>query len=418
MSDSKFKLSLLSPWRRTFQWVTTLLILIVPWLDIQGNGLLRIDISNLSLHIFGQVLRIEELYLFLLFCLVFGIGFLLITMVFGRVWCGWACPQTTLTDLVEWCSRSVRLKVAENRLSGDLWRKTVVHVFSLLLSALVGANLVWYFVEPQRFFSELSQDSLHIGAWVSWIVIALTTYLDLAFIRRLMCRDFCPYGRFQTVLADQETLTLHHPVEESYRCIECNSCINVCPMEIDIREGYQIECINCGRCLDACRKIMAPGQQPGLIHYNFGTEGEGAKKLLNPRTLLLSAALLILSILFIAAIGNRQIATLKVSVSHTAAAKVLKDGQLATFFNGWVNNRSTETKTFVISARTQTDQAPLTLKGQTSKIILKPGSNQKLDFVLVTAVQAGTLPVEFVLTDSTGEQVAVADAQVIPARSH
>lgn len=417
MTDTHYKLSLLSPWRSAFQWISTQLLLLIPWLNIQDKGLLRIDLSNLSMHIFGQVLQIQELYLFLIFCLAFGVAFLLITMVLGRVWCGWACPQTTLTDLAEWFSRRIGLNLSSNRLQGNFWRKTLVQLFYLLLALLVGANLVWYFIAPQRFFAELAQGTLHIGAWVSWTLIALTIYLDLALIRRLMCRDFCPYGRFQTVLADQGTLTLHLPEEESYRCIECESCVRTCPMGIDIREGYQIECINCGRCLDACRKIMAPGKQPGLIRYSFGTEGLGLKALLNPRSLLLSAVMVIMIVIFSIAIGNRQIASLKVSVSHTAAAKVLKNGHLATFFNAWVSNRSSSTETYQIEARTESDQSSLTLKGQTRKIVIEPGNNRKLDFVLVTEVPEESMLVQFVLSTLAGEEASVADAQVTPARS-
>lgn len=418
MTETNYKLSLLSPWRRTFQWVSTLLLLLIPWIDIQGKGLLRIDLSNFSLHIFGQVLQIQELYLFLIFCLAFGVGFLLITMVMGRVWCGWACPQTSLTDLAEWFSRLIGLNINDNRLQGAFWRKGLAQLFYLLLGLLVGANLVWYFIAPQRFFAELSQGSLHLGAWLSWLTIALTIYLDLALIRRLMCKDFCPYGRFQTVLADDGTLTLHLPVEESYRCIECDSCVHACPMGIDIREGYQIECINCGRCLDACRKIMAPGKQPGLIRYNFGTEGRGVKALFNPRTLLLTVTMLVMVAVFSMAISNRQVASLKISVSHTVSAKTLKDGQLATFFNAWVSNRSSATETYRIEARTISGQLPLTLKGQTSKIVIESGTNRKLDFVLVTDVPKEMFPVEFVLTNVAGDEVSMAAAQVTPARGH
>ncbi|HKJ04476.1 MAG TPA: 4Fe-4S dicluster domain-containing protein [Geopsychrobacteraceae bacterium] len=418
MTESKYRLSLLSPWRRTFQWITTLLLLLIPWVSIQNRGLLRIDLSSLSLHVFGEVLRIEELYLFLIFCLAFGIAFLLITMVFGRVWCGWACPQTTITDLAEWFSKQVGLKTNNYRLQGGLAQKTLTHLFFLILSLLVGANLVWYFIAPQRFFAELSKGSLHIGAWVSWLTIALTIYLDLALIRRLMCRDFCPYGRFQTVLADQGTLALHLPAEESYRCIECDSCVNACPMGIDIREGYQVACINCGRCLDACRKIMAPGKQPGLIHYSFGTEGHGVKTLLNPRTLLLTTAMVIMIIIFSFAVNNRQLASLKVSVSHMASARVLKDGKFATFFNSWVNNRSSEAEVYRLQARSKEDQTPLTLKGQTSKIVVAPGGNQKLDFVLITKIPERPYAVEFLLSRQTGEEVSIAEAQVTPVGSH
>ncbi len=416
MTELTAKPSLLSPWRRGFQWAASLLLLAIPWIEIRGKGLLRIDLGDLQLHLFGQVLHIEELYLFLLFCLAFGVGFLLVTLVFGRVWCGWACPQTTLTDLAEWFSRRCGLAVRGNRLQGALWRKLAAHGGYLLLALLVGANLVWYFIAPQRFFTELAQGTLPAGALASWAVITLTIYLDLALVRRLLCRDFCPYGRFQTVLADQGTLTLHLPATEAPRCITCGSCVRSCPMEIDIRAGFQIECINCGRCLDACRTVMAPSGQPGLIRYSFGTDGRGARALLNPRSLLLSAALLALLVIFGVAVGNRASASLKVAVSHTVAARVLKDGQFATFFKAWAGNRGPASETYQVQARSRSDRSPLTLRGQTSKIEIEPGGNRQIDFVLLTVVPDQPLSVEFVLSNQAGEEVAVAAAQVTPLR--
>ena len=243
--------TLLSPWRRRVQWVTTLLILLLPWVQLDGKSLLRIDIPNLSLYLFGQTLRIEELYLVLFFTLAFGLGFLLLTVVLGRVWCGWLCPQTTLGDLAEWMARTIGLKVQHNRLHGTLWRKVALQFIYVLLSFLVAANLLWYFIEPRQFFMRLVAVDLHYAAWITLTLTTLLLYLDLAVVRRLMCSEFCPYGRFQTALVDKSTLTLHLTETELKRCIDCRSCVRACPMEIDIRRGYQVECINCGRCLDA-----------------------------------------------------------------------------------------------------------------------------------------------------------------------
>ena len=281
------KPSLLSPWRRRVQWVTTLLILFLPWVQLNGKSLLRIDIPNLSLYLFGQILRIEELYLVLFFTLAFGLGFLLLTVVLGRVWCGWLCPQTTIGDLAEWAARLFGLKVQHNRLHGAMWRKVSLHGVYLFLSLLVAANLLWYFIEPRQFFVQLISLDLHYAAWITLVLTALLLYLDLALVRRLMCSEFCPYGRFQTALVDKSTLALHLPESELKRCIDCKSCVRTCPMEIDIRSGYQVECINCGRCLDACRQVMAKRDEPGLIVYSFGVSGKGARGLFNPRVMML-----------------------------------------------------------------------------------------------------------------------------------
>ena len=227
-----------------------------------------------------------------------------------------------------------------------------------------------------------------------------------------MCSEFCPYGRFQTALADQTTLILHLPSSELERCIKCGSCVRVCPMEIDIRLGYQVECINCGRCLDACRQVMAKRSQPGLISYNFGTSEQGLKTLFNLRTLLLSIGTLALVVILAFAVYQRPTASLKISLSHSVASQTLKDGNQATFFNAWVNNRSSTKGLYHIEARQAESGNPLVLKGQTEQLTLKPGENLRIEFVLVTAVPKSKIELEFILLDQSDNELAVAEAHI------
>lgn len=411
------KIKLISPWRRSFQWVTTLLILLLPWFSIDGESLLRLDIPNLSLYFFGQLLRIEELYLFLFFCLVLVFGFLLITLIFGRVWCGWACPQTTLNDLAEWLARKFGLRIVANRLKGDLWRKAFVHLGYAFLAFLVAANLLWYFIEPQRFFTELFNGELPFVAWLTLLIVFAIVYIDLTLIRRLMCSDFCPYGRIQTSLVDPGTLTLHLPDSEADRCIECGSCVRVCPMGINIRKGYQVECINCGGCLDACRKIMLPRQEQGLICYSFGLEGQGIRALLNLRTLLITTALLGLVVILTIATLNRSTATLKLSHSHLVADRLMEDGRLAIFFNAWINNRMRDDNLYDLEAHDLTSGTPLQLKGQTRNLSVVGGGNRRIDFVLLAAQPDSAEIVKFTLKDRHGKIVDSTEAIISPATS-
>jgi len=404
------KTNYLGPRRHLLQWATTLLLLLLPWLELDGKSLLRLDIPGQNLYLFGQILRIQELYLVMLATLIFVLSFLLITVVLGRVWCGWLCPQTTLADTAEWAARRLGLEVQHNRLHGALWRKVLLQGVFLLLAFLVASNLLWYFIPPRIYFVRLVTFNLHYAAGVTLVITGLLVYLDLALVRRLMCREICPYGRVQTAIVDQATLSLHLPEADLERCIECNSCLRVCPMEIDIRQGYQVECTNCGRCLDACRQVMAKRHQPGLIRYTFGLHGEGFKGLLNPRVLLPAVAIIVLLVVLGVALVERPSASLKVAVSHAVAARQLADGQSGIFFNAWVNNRSQKSGVYTLHARQKMSGAVLTLKGQV-RIELPAGENRRLDFVLVTPSEA-PLTIEFVLTDEAGRELASADASL------
>ncbi|MFO7811434.1 MAG: 4Fe-4S dicluster domain-containing protein [Pelovirga sp.] len=401
---------LLAPWRRTFQWLMTLTIILLPWIQPGGVSLVRIDIPSLSLHLFGQVLRIQELYLLLLFILATGVAFLLITLTFGRLWCGWACPQTTLTDLAEWVAGRLKLKVLANHLQGALPGKIFAHIFYLLLALLVAANLLWYFIEPQRFLAGLFTATLHPGVLITFLVIAAIIYLDLALIRRLMCREFCPYGRIQSSFVDPATLTLNLPEREKPRCIRCNSCVRTCPMGIDIRNGYQIECINCGRCLDACRQIMARRDEPGLIYYTFGVDNRGAKGLLNLRVLLLGLLLVgLLSALTYATLA-RTSASLKVSLAPTAASRLV-DNQQTTLFTVWINNRSTVDQEYQLRAAPLAG-GPIEIRGQTEQIPVAAGGNYQLRLMVLSPVSNQPTMVEFQLIDDRQQPVAGATAQL------
>ncbi|MBW6509409.1 MAG: 4Fe-4S binding protein [Desulfuromonadales bacterium] len=401
---------LLGPWRRTFQWLTTLTIILLPWIQPGGVSLVRIDIPSLSLHLFGQVLRIQELYLLLLFILATGAAFLFITLVFGRVWCGWACPQTTLTDLAEWLARRCKLNILANRLQGALVHQIVAQVIYLLPALLVAANLLWYFIEPQRFLAGLVSGTLHPGVLITFLVITAIIYLDLALIRRLMCREFCPYGRIQSSFVDPATLTLHLPEEEKPRCIRCNSCVRTCPMGIDIRNGYQIECINCGRCLDACRQIMAKKNEPGLIYYTFGVDNRGAGALLNLRVLLLAVLLITLFSALTYATLARPRASLKVSLAPTAASTIVAEQQ-ATLFTIWINNRSNEQQKYHLRTLSSAG-AILEVRGHTEDISVAAGGNQQLRLIVITPVGTQAFVVEFQLLDNNLQQVATAQAHV------
>lgn len=403
----------LGPWRRSFQWATTVCLLLIPFVRIRGISLLRLDVPTLSLRIGGFVLHIEEMYLFLLlvFCLL--LLFLLVTLAFGRVWCGWACPQTTLADLSEGLARRLGLQLRDGRFHGSRPRLVLLLVLLALLALLVAANLVWYFISPYRFFPLLLTGTLPTAVLLSWLVLAFAIYLDMAWLRRLLCREFCPYGRFQTVLVDPGTLILRLPPEQSTRCISCGACVRACPMGIDIRRGYQVECINCGRCLDACREVMSRRKEPGLIRYTFGLEGRGVRALLNPRLLLFGSVFVALFGTLMFATVHRPLATLQLRRSASAAPRLLADGRVATFFTAMVANRSNQTRELALVA-TDREGRLLPLRGPVDRLRLQPDERRKVDFLLLSPASGQRRTVNFNLRDDRGKTLATSHAYLSP----
>jgi len=387
---------LLGPWRRALQLTIVAVVAITPFLGINGRALLRLDLLSLTLELVGQRFRIEELYLAWLFVLCLIFLFILMALTLGRVWCGWACPQTALADLADTLIKDKTLRRGR-------------HLIALLVSLWAGATFVWYFVSPFDFFSRLVAGQL--GAWPlgTTIIIAALLFVDFTFIRRLFCRDFCPYGRFQAVLIDRGTLTLQAPASELTRCIDCQSCLRVCPTGIDIRSGYQIECINCARCLDACRKIMAKQGQEGIIRYTFGQDGAGWHALLTVKTasLALLVGLLAAATLFLA--NHRASATFKLGRASQVSSRLTEDGRQLTFFSGSITNRRQTPQHFTITVNDHGD-GRLALKGP-SQFDLTGNEKQAITLAVDSPMISGPKPVPItfsLLSHADGSRIEVA----------
>ncbi|MBJ6749265.1 4Fe-4S binding protein [Geomonas sp. Red421] len=346
----------------------------LPFIRPGGESLLRLDAGTRTLLFFGAKLRIEEFYLFLIVVLILVFAFLFVTMLFGRVWCGWLCPQTTLGDLADWIERHTR------NLPTPL-RAGLRHLLYLALSALVGANLVWYFIAPPEFLARLLAGQLGAVAGISLAVTALVVYLDLALVRRRFCKSVCPYGRIQLMTMERGTLTLEFDPELKGVCLRCGACVRACPTGIDIRDGLQIECINCGRCLDACRDVFAKRGTGGLIHYTFGPRGADGSRPVNRKAFLLGGVLLLLVGLLVFGVTTRREATLKVQRAESGEVKRLPDGSLVNFYSAFLENRGGAEHSFSL------ETAPLAgyrveLVGPVRGITLEPNANRKIGFAL------------------------------------
>ena len=397
----------LAPKREAVQWLSTLLLLMVPFVRVGGESLLRLDASSRTLHFFGAAIRIEEFYLVLLISLILVFIFLFVTMVFGRVWCGWLCPQTALTDLVEALERGI------GKLFGTGVVATVAnHLVAVALAFLVASNLIWYFIPPGAYLQRLVTGDLGLVAGISLVSVGLLVWLDLVFVRRYFCTAICPYGRIQLMAMDRNTLTLEFDPAEASRCIGCDSCVRVCPTGVDIRDGFQVECINCGRCLDACRAVLNRLYQPGIMHYTFGRRAEGGGKPFNLRSVLLAAVIVVLSGLLAYATVHRAEATIKVSRGGEGAVRRLPDGGVANFYTAYLENRSRAEALYEITAVGPTGRK-VELLGPTRGIRVAANENRKVDFtVKVTPAPAAPAKLTLQLVRE-GKPVAEAEMTLL-----
>lgn len=412
------KANLLGRKRAFVQWLTSLAIIGIPFCEIDGQSLFRLDFKNLALVIWGRTFPITDLSMFLLIGIALTLLFLLVTLAFGRAWCGWTCPQTTLVDAIEWIARQIGISVKSGNMIASFWQKLVLQLVYMFFSVLVGANLLWYFVSPYDFFPAVVNGSLHWAATMTLLIIGSVTYLDLAFLRRLFCKEFCPYGRFQMVLVDPGTLTLHYDTNESDRCIQCNACVRCCPTGIDIRRGFQVECINCGRCLDACREVMDKREQHGIIRYSFGLENKGIKALLNIRVGLLVLALVLVLGALALVITNRPDVSLNVARNVNLLPRLTTDDKVANFFSAYLTNRQ-EQKISVYFALADTDES-LQLNGATSGYELEPREKKRFDFSITAPVEglAKRRSTDILVMSDAGQPLAKATIYLVKPLSH
>jgi cytochrome c oxidase accessory protein FixG len=253
---------------RPYRWITETLqaiaILGLPFLRVNGESALRFDLPTLRLHAFGCTLGMNEFFLVLVATIFLTLFIVFITLAFGRVWCGWFCPQTVLIDFTPFMDRASRRGIAY---------KAASYAGILVMSVVVAASLIWYFISPYEFIPALLHNDLGSTTWGFWIVMALIIFADYAFLRHAWCATVCPYAKLQSVMFDKSTLVIELDPARADECIHCSSCTRVCPTGIDIRKGLDAACINCAECMDACSRVMAPLGKKGLIRYAFGYGG-------------------------------------------------------------------------------------------------------------------------------------------------
>jgi cytochrome c oxidase accessory protein FixG len=331
--------------QRTRTWVLTALIAfwaVLPWVSLRGHPAVFLDVDSRDFFLFGATFNAQDTWM--LFFVLTGIGFGLVfaTALAGRVWCGWACPQTVFLEgifrrierLVEGPREKRMRRNAGAWNAGKVARKLVKHALFLAASFLVAHIFLSYFVSLPRTLAMVRQSpAAHPEAFAWAVAMTAAFYGNFAWFREQLCVVICPYGRLQSAMLDEHSLVVGYDAKrgEPRRhvrgraaawstpgdkkgkagagdCVDCRRCVVVCPTGIDIRNGTQMECLACTACIDACDEVMDKlGRKRGLVRYDSqdGLLGK-PRKILRPRVFLYSVLLLIGLTVATLATGKRR----------------------------------------------------------------------------------------------------------------
>lgn len=282
--------------------LTFMILLVVyvalPWLQVHGRPAIHIDLPGRNAYLFGLTFTNQDFYL--MFFVVTGIGFSLfvITALLGRIWCGYACPQTVFMEGVfrkieRWIEGPRVTRIRRNlgpNTADKMWRKAFKHVLFLGGSYAIAHVFLSYFMPVSELLTVITSDPREHMAAFGWSMFWTgIMYFNFAWFREQTCIVICPYGRLQSSLIDEDTIIIgydekrgeprHKGVGEGGDCIDCFRCVEVCPTGIDIRDGLQLECIGCTNCIDACDEIMDRVEKPrGLVRYDSQKSFDGVPK--------------------------------------------------------------------------------------------------------------------------------------------
>jgi cytochrome c oxidase accessory protein FixG len=351
-------------WRRLRAGANAILIAIlfaVPWIRIDGEPLVLLDVPARKFHVFGLVIFPQELYFLWLILAALALALFFFTALAGRLWCGWACPQTVFTDVFAGVARRIQgWRGARPPARLAAWRRVATHVVWLLLAWVIGFHLVGYFRSPYDLLGTFFREGrVYPTTFAFHVAIALVTYFDFAIVKQTFCKYLCPYARFQGVLFDRDTLVIGYDARRGEPrgkkgrvtgdCVDCRLCVEVCPSGIDIRSGLQLECIACTQCIDACNGVMARlGRARNLIGYRslVGLEGLRPVRWLRPRVVAYGVLLACVGAVFVAALGARLPMELHVEHNREQLYATTASGALGNAYTLHIENRARADRSF------------------------------------------------------------------------
>jgi len=403
-------------------WGLIITFTLIPILKLGGKPLMLLDVSRSEFTFFGTTFLPTDTFLLMLLLFSIFVGIFLITAVFGRVWCGWACPQTVYMEFLyrpieNWIeggrTRQMRLDA-----QGPDGRRILKFVVFFVISAFLGNTFLAYFVGWDRLLSWMTRPPTeHFGAFLLMLGTTLLMFFDFAWFREQTCIVACPYGRLQSVLLDRQSLIVgYDPGRGEPRarwrkneersagdCIDCHLCVSTCPTGIDIREGLQMECIHCTQCIDACDAVMDRVSLPrGLIAYTSKAELEtGKRTFLRPRLVVYSAILAVTFGTLAFSLAGKSSADVTLLRGLGAPFSILPSGEVSNQIRIKIANRSEEERSYLIELA---DNSSLELIAPENPLTVAPGETE-MTAAFITAPRSAFSNGEAPITLSIGDGV-------------
>ncbi len=424
-------------WRWALVWITQLVFYGLPWLDWGTRQAVLFDLGTRRFYIFGLVFYPQDFIYLTGLLIVSAYALFLFTAVAGRLWCGFACPQTVYTEIFMWVERHLegdrmqRMKLDAGAWSFDkLWRKGGKHLIWIVIGLWTGLTFVGYFTPIKSLMA--SALSLGFGPWEwFWVLFyGFATYGNAGWMREQVCKYMCPYARFQSVMFDKDTLIISYDAERGEprgtrgrktdlkaanlgSCIDCGLCVQVCPTGIDIRNGLQYECIGCTACIDVCNGVMDKMKYPrGLIRYDTlnGLEkhlgrADELRRIFRPRVLVYTGVLVLICAALFTSLWLRAPFKVDVVRDRGVLARVVEDGWVENVYRLQIMNATEQVQRY----RIVTSGLPQVTTDQAGEIAIDPAEARwvavavRVPPQVASEVGAGTHTLQF-----TVERVASA----------
>lgn len=394
-------------WRSYLSYVYLLVFFAGPFIRINGQPMLMLNAIDRQFVLFGQVFWPQDIYLFMLASLIFLVCILLFTIAFGRVFCGWICPQTIFMEMVfrrieTWIEGDANKR---KKLDAAPWtqekiiKKTAKHIAFFLLSFLIANTFLAYVIGSDSLLKIVTEPiDRHIVGLISICVFTTVFYLVYSQVRELVCTLICPYGRLQGVLIDDDTLAVtYDEVRGEPRgkidrrstaikgdCVDCGLCVAVCPTGIDIRKGTQLECINCTACIDACDEVMEKIHRPKKLIGFYSRNMIAKKEKLHFSTRMMGYTAVISVLLGVMSYFIFTRSDMDITVMRSAGMLYQEQpgGYISNVYNAEIINKANDTRSIKLVA----DDPAIKIKYIQSPGVVGKGSSVKtVFFVMIPA---------------------------------